>query len=45
LIAERKALLLRVGIDRGTGGALSRIFADGGFEYLPIPEAARCPRA
>jgi Nucleotide modification associated domain 3 len=35
---ERKALLLRVGIDRGTGGALSPIFADGRFEYVPIPE-------
>ena len=35
---SRKALLLRVGIDRGTGGALSPIFADGRFEYVPIPE-------
>jgi hypothetical protein len=35
---ERKALLLRVGIDRGTGGALSPIYADGGFDYVPIPE-------
>jgi hypothetical protein len=34
----RKALLLRVGIDRGTGGVLSPIFADGTFEYVPIPE-------
>lgn len=33
-----KALLLRVGIDRGTGGALGPIFADGTFEYVPIPE-------
>jgi putative DNA base modification enzyme with NMAD domain len=42
---ERQALLLRVGIDRGTGGSLSPIFADGSFEYLPIPEAepTRCP--
>jgi hypothetical protein len=34
-----KALLLRVGIDRGTGGALGPIFRDGSFEYVPIPEA------
>ncbi len=34
----RKALLLRVGIDSGTGGALSPIFEDGTFEYIPIPE-------
>jgi hypothetical protein len=40
----RKALLLRVGIDRGTGGALGPIFPDGTFEYVPIPEAhpTRC---
>ncbi|MDE2166749.1 MAG: hypothetical protein KGJ66_10500 [Alphaproteobacteria bacterium] len=35
---DRKALLLRVGIDRGTGGALAPIFANGTFEYVPIPE-------
>lgn len=34
----RKALLLRVGIDHGTGGALAPIFPDGTFEYIPIPE-------
>lgn len=41
----RKALLLRVGIDRGTGGVLAPIFADGSFEYLPIPETepTHCP--
>lgn len=33
-----KALLLRVGIDRGAGGALAPIFHDGSFEYVPIPE-------
>lgn len=46
-MAGRKVLLLRVGIDRGTGGALSPIFADGSFEYVPIPEArpSRCPRS
>ncbi len=37
----RKALLLRVGIDRGTGGALGPIFVDGTFEYIPIPERER----
>ncbi|HEU5274262.1 MAG TPA: hypothetical protein VFU97_11420 [Xanthobacteraceae bacterium] len=41
----RNALLLRVGIDRGTGGALGPIFPDGTFEYIPIPEMVptRCP--
>lgn len=34
-----KALLLRVGIDKGCGGALSPIFEDGSFEYIPIPES------
>jgi hypothetical protein len=33
-----KALLLRVGIDKGCGGALAPIFSDGSFEYIPIPE-------
>jgi hypothetical protein len=36
--AAAKALLLRVGIDRGSGGALAPIFADGSFEYIPPPE-------
>ncbi len=36
-----KALLLRVGIDRGTGGALGPLFLDGTFEYIPIPERKR----
>lgn len=35
-----KALLLRVGIDKGVGGSLGPIFDDGFFEYIPIPE--RC---
>lgn len=34
-----KAILLRVGIDKGCGGALSPIFSDGSFEYIPIPES------
>lgn len=33
-----KALLLRVGIDKGCGGSLSPIFPDGSFAYIPIPE-------
>ena len=33
-----KALLLRVGIDKGSGGCLAPIFEDGSFEYIPIPE-------
>ncbi len=33
-----KALLLRVGIDKGSGGCLGPIFDDGSFEYIPIPE-------
>lgn len=33
-----KALLLRVGIDKGTDGALDPIFKDGSFEYVPISE-------
>lgn len=33
-----KALLLRVGIDKGTDGALGPIFSDGSFEYIPISE-------
>lgn len=34
-----KALLLRVGIDKGTDGALGPIFKDGTFEYIPISES------
>ena len=33
-----KAMLLRVGIDKGCGGTLAPIFEDGTFEYIPIPE-------
>lgn len=35
-----KALLLRVGIDKGTDRALAPIFADGKFEYIPMSETA-----
>ena len=34
-----KAILLRVGIDKGTGGCLAPIFENGAFEYIPIPES------
>lgn len=34
----KKAMLLRVGIDKGCGGALAPIFEDGSFEFIPIPE-------
>ena len=33
-----KILLLRVGIDKGSGGSLAPIFEDGSFEFIPIPE-------
>ena len=33
-----KGLLLRVALDKGSGGALAPIFEDGSFEYIPIPE-------
>lgn len=38
-VDSMKTLLLRVGIDTGTGdGALGPIFEKGTFEYIPIPE-------
>jgi hypothetical protein len=36
-----KALLLRVGIDKGSGGTYGPIFEDGSFEFVPIPETYR----
>jgi hypothetical protein len=33
-----KAMLLRVGMDKGTDGFLSPLFKDGSFEYLPLSE-------
>ena len=33
-----KGLLLRVGIDKGSGGCVAPIFEDGSFEFIPIPE-------
>lgn len=38
-------LLLRIGIDLGTGGALGPIFPDGSFEYIPIPESKPSSRS
>jgi hypothetical protein len=40
-----KALLLRVGIDKGCGGTLAPIFDDGSFEFVPIPESTPAPGA
>ena len=36
---DTTAMLLRVGIDTGTDGALAPIFEDGSFEYIPISES------
>ncbi len=33
-----KGLLLRVGIDTGSGGGAAPIFEDNSFEFIPIPE-------
>ena len=33
-----KAMLLRVGIDKGTDGTLAPIFTNGNFEYIPLSE-------
>lgn len=33
-----KVVLLRVGIDTGSGGCLGPVFEDGRFEFVPIPE-------
>ncbi len=38
-------LLLRVGIDLGTGGVLGPIFPNRSFEYIPIPESKPSPRS
>lgn len=37
---QLKAMLLRVGIDKGTDGCLAPIFEDGTFEYIPLSESA-----
>lgn len=36
--SNMKAVLIRVAIDTGSGGALAPIYPDGTFEYVPIPE-------
>lgn len=33
-----QVVLLRVGIDTGSGGIHAPLFADGSFEYIPIPD-------
>jgi len=33
-----QVVLLRVGIDTGSGGILGPLFHDGSFEYIPIPD-------
>jgi len=33
-----KAAMLRIGIDTGSGGIHGPLFADGSFEYVPIPD-------
>ena len=37
-IKEMQIVLLRVGIDTGSGGILGPIFENGTFEYIPIPD-------
>lgn len=39
-----KEMLLRVGIDTGTDGALGPIFDDSTFEYIPLSEGDPCTR-
>jgi hypothetical protein len=36
-----QVVLLRVGIDTGTGGIRGPLFKDGSFEYIPIPDRFR----
>ena len=33
-----QVVLIRVGIDTGAGGIHGPLFADGSFEYIPIPD-------
>lgn len=33
-----KAVLLRIGIDKGCGGIHGPLFNDGSFEYIPVPD-------
>ena len=41
----KQALLLRVGVDSASGRAHGPLFADGRFEYVPIPESTDEPTA
>ncbi len=34
----RQVVLIRVGVDIGSGGIHGPLFADGRFEYIPIPD-------
>lgn len=36
-----QVVLLRVGIDTGSGGIHGPLFSDGSFEYIPIPDSFR----
>ena len=36
-----KIVMLRVGIDTGSGGMHGPLFQDGTFEYIPIPDGFR----
>ncbi len=40
-LRKMNALLLRVGIDKGSGGTYGPVFDDGTFEFVPIPETYR----
>ena len=35
---QMNVVLLRIGIDTGSGGIHGPLFADGTFEYIPIPD-------
>ena len=37
-----QVVLLRVGIDTGSGGILGPLFKDGSFEYVPISDGFKC---
>jgi hypothetical protein len=43
-VGTNQILLLRMGIDLGTGGALGPLFPAHRFEYVPIPERRACTR-
>ena len=38
---DKQVVLLRVGIDTGSGGIHGPLFSDGSFEYIPIPDSFR----